>query len=43
MEILKHENTRLAGIRPSAIEISQDITEIQKLEGEQRLLDWDNQ
>ncbi len=30
------------GVYKGTIEVSQDITEIQKLEGEQRLLDWEN-
>lgn len=30
------------GVYKGVIEMSQDITEIQKLEGEQRLLSWDN-
>jgi len=31
-----------AGQYKGTIEVSQDITEIQQLEGEKRLLDWEN-
>jgi DUF438 domain-containing protein len=30
------------GVYKGVIEMSQDITDIQKLEGEQRLLSWEN-